>query len=304
MDKTQSRITRAMTADGSARVIFAETTAIVERAHEIHNTSKTMTAVLGRCLTAASIMGSLLKDKGNTVSLQINGDGPCGKIVCISDYCGNVRGYAENPDTELPPNSVGKLNVGGAVGNGTLTVVRDLGFGEPYIGVSNLVSGEIAEDITEYFASSEQTPTVCALGVLADKDNSCKAAGGFVLQLLPGADETIIPKLEANISNLEPVSAMVYRGDSAEQIIDRILFGIEYQLFDEIDIGYKCPCSRESYIRGLISIGSAELQSIIDEGKPIETRCRYCCATHKFDIDELKEMCEKAKAAEAERNEE
>ena len=287
---TKSKLTRAMTSDGSARLIFAETTAIVQRAHEIHETSKTVCAALGRALTAASMMGCLLKDKTDTLSIQLRGDGPAGSIVCISDYIGNVRGYVANPDVELPPNDKGKLNVGGAIGEGTLTVVRTHSGGEPYIGISNLVSGEIAEDITEYFAQSEQTPTVCALGVLCEKDSSCRAAGGFLLQLLPGADEEIIPKLEANIASLEPVTTMMSSGQGAAEIIDRILNGIEYDLFDEIEVDYECPCSRESYIRGLMSLGADELAKLAEEGKPIETKCRYCGAKNEFSVDELNDM--------------
>ena len=286
----QSRITRAMTRDGSARMIFAQTTSIVQRAHEIHQTSKTVTAALGRSLTATAMMGCLLKDPGNTLSLQIKGDGPMGRLVCISDYLGNVRGWVENPDAELPPNALGKLDVGGVVGAGTLTVVRDLGMEEPYIGVSDLVSGEIAEDITEYFAVSEQTPTVCALGVRCNVDFSCKAAGGFLLQLLPGADEGIISVLEQNLAGLDSVSHLIEQGESAQQIIDRVLNGIEYDLFDEIDIDYVCPCSRESYIRGLMSLGADELQSLLDEGEPVEVRCWYCGARHEFSLEELGDM--------------
>lgn len=286
----QSRITRAMTRDGSARMIFAQTTSIVQRAHEIHQTSKTVTAALGRALTATAMMGCLLKDQGNTLSLQIKGDGPMGRLVCISDYLGNVRGWVENPDAELPPNAMGKLDVGGVVGAGTLTVVRDLGMEEPYIGVSDLVSGEIAEDITEYFAVSEQTPTVCALGVRCNVDFSCKAAGGFLLQLFPGADEGIISVLEQNLAGLDSVSRLIEQGESAQQIIDRVLSGIEYDLFDEIDIDYVCPCSRESYIRGLMSLGADELQSLLDEGEPVEVRCRYCGARHEFSLEELGDM--------------
>ena len=200
-----SVITRAMTSDGSARIICADTTAIVQKAFEVHRTAKTMTAALGRSLTVTSLMGSLLKDKADTLSLQIKGDGPAGTILCVSNYRGDVRGYAENPDAELPPNEHGKLDVGGAVGQGTLCIIRDFGTGEPYVGISQLVSGEIAEDISEYFVTSEQTPTVCALGVRANTDNSCKSAGGFLLQLLPGADDSIIPALEKNIAALGSV---------------------------------------------------------------------------------------------------
>lgn len=290
-----SVITRVITCDGSARLIIADTSAIVQKAHIIHQTSKTITAVLGRCLTAASIMGSLLKEADNKLTLRINGDGPAGTIVCISDYTGCVRGYIENPDVELPPNPEGKLDVGGAIGRGTLTIIRDLGLAEPYTGISDLISGEIAEDITEYFASSEQTPTVCALGVRAATDNSCTAAGGFLLQLLPGYDESVIPQIEKNIKKLDPISTMIERGETGAEISAKIFNSIEYDLFDEIDIEYKCPCSRDTYERALISLGENELTDMINDGKPIETRCRYCKAKHVFTVDELKVMLEAAR---------
>lgn len=290
-----SNITRALSRDGGIRLIFAETTAVVRQAHIIHDTSKTITAVLGRCLTGASILGSLLKDEGSILTLQIDGNGPAGKIICISDYKGNVRGYIENPDIEMPPNEKGKINVGGAVGQGTLTVTRDLGHSETYSGVSNLVSGEIAEDITEYFASSEQTPSVCALGVRVAKDNSCVAAGGFLLQLMPGADGSAIDILERNINSLEPVSYLIERGEKPADIIKSIFMGIEYDIFDEIGIEYKCPCTRETYIRALISLGENELGDMIRQDKPIETVCRYCRTRNLFTISELKDMLEAAK---------
>jgi len=292
-----SLITRAMTKDGSARIVVANTTEIVERAHEIHNTSKTMTAALGRALTATSIMGSLLKDKEDIISLQFKGDGPAGSIVCISDYTGNVRGYAQNPNAELPPNDKGKLDVGGVVGKGSLIVTRKLKDSkEPYVGVSNIVSGEIAEDITEYFATSEQTPTVCALGVLANKDFSCKAAGGFILQLLPFADENIIPTLERNIASLPPISSIISDGASNTDIIEMVLNGIEYDLFDEIDTEYKCNCSRGRFIRGLMSLGIEELEKMLQEDEDTETCCLYCGAKHKFNKTSIQSMIDTLKS--------
>ena len=202
-----SLMTRAMTQDGMVRLFYADTTSIVQKAHTIHGTSKTMTAVLGRALTGASLMGTLLKDRESSVTLQFKGDGPAGTILCVSDYAGNVRGCAGDPTVELPPNEMGKLDVGGAVGRGTLYVMKDLGLKEPYIGMSPIVSGEIAEDITAYFASSEQIPTVCALGVRCNPDFSCKAAGGYLLQLMPGADESLIERVEKAVGALPPISA-------------------------------------------------------------------------------------------------
>lgn len=282
-----SVITRAMTADGSARILCADTTAIVQKAFEVHNTAKTMTATLGRSLTVTSLMGSLLKDKTDTLSLQIKGNGPAGTILCVSNYRGDVRGYAENPDIELPPNEHGKLDVGGAVGQGTLCIIRDFGTGEPYVGISQLVSGEIAEDISEYFVTSEQTPTVCALGVRANTDNSCKAAGGFLLQLLPGADEAIIPILEKNIASLGSVSKLIEVGRTPEEIIAMVLEGIEYDLFDSYEIEYQCTCNRDKYMRALISLNQADMDELAAAGEPIETECRFCHTKYSFEIDEI-----------------
>lgn len=288
-------LTRAMSNDGSVRLIFAETAAIVQRAHEIHDTSKTVTAALGRVLTAASMMGSLLKNRADRLTIQINGGGEAGMFTAIADYAGNVRGRVESPCAELPPNAMGKLDVGGVVAggepeNGILTVIRDTGGNEPYVGISRLVSGEIAEDITEYFAVSEQTPTVCALGVLCDTDISVKAAGGFLLQLMPNCDETIIPILEANIAALPPVTTLLRNALTPPEIMKLIFGEIEFDIFDSLEIGYVCPCSRDSYIRALIGLGTKELSDMIADGKPIETRCRYCGKTESFSVEELNDM--------------
>ena len=280
-------LVRAMTRDGSARILCADTTAIVQKAFEIHRTAKTMTAALGRSLTVTSLMGSLLKDKTDTLSLQIKGDGPAGTILCVSNYRGDVRGYAENPNTELPPNEHGKLDVGGAVGQGTLCIIRDFGTGEPYVGISQLVSGEIAEDISEYFVTSEQTPTVCALGVRANTDNSCKSAGGFLLQLLPGADDAMIPTLEKNIAALGSVSKLIEIGKTPEDIIAMVLEGIEYDLFDSYEIEYQCSCDRDKYLRALISLNQADMDELAESGEPIETECRFCHTKYIFAIDEI-----------------
>ena len=285
-----SVITRAMSCDGSIRVVATDSTAIVARAHEIHNTAKTMTAAMGRALTACSLIGCLLKNKTDSATLQICGDGPAGKIVCISDYKGNVRGWAENPDAELPPNAKGKLDVGGAVGAGTLTVIKDMGEAEPYCGMIDLVSGEIADDITQYFAVSEQTPTVCALGVLANTDCSCRAAGGFLLQLLPGYDPELIDTVEKNIAALPPVSTMVESGMTGEQMISAILAGIPFDIFDEIDTAYTCNCDRERYARALLTLGRDQLAELIAGGENVETRCRYCHATHVFTVEDIQNM--------------
>lgn len=284
-----SIISRAITADGSARMIFADTTDIVQKAADIHNTSKTMTAALGRCLTAAALMGSLLKDKDNTLTLQVNGGGPGGRICCVSDYKGNVRGYAENCEAELPPNSKGKLDVGGVVGkDGGLTVIKDMGMGEPYVGTCPLVSGEIAEDITQYFAVSEQIPTVCALGVRVDNDRKIIAAGGFLVQLLPGAEESVISAIERNMTTVSSVSAMIASGKTPEEITAAVLDGTGFEMFDEFDIDYKCNCSRERYLSALAGLSAGDIKEITsDPEKPIETVCRFCNGKYTFTPEEV-----------------
>lgn len=296
MSEKISIIKRAITTDGSARIFYTDSTAIVKRACEIHHTSKTMTAVLGRALTATSLMGSLLKDKDNTLTLQLRGDGPAGMVVCVSDYMGNVRGYAENPDAELPPNSVGKLDVGGAVGKGTMYIIKDLGMNEPYIGVSPIVSGEIAEDITEYFASSEQTPSVCALGVRVDHDNMCFAAGGFLLQLMPGYDDKTVDTIETNVNMLGSVSKLIADGKTGEEIIGMVFSGIEYEMFDEFDTEYRCTCNRDKYKTALIGLSEDDMNELRKTGEPIETNCRFCGKQYRFELEEIDEARREAKS--------
>jgi len=291
---SQSIITRAMTQDGSVRIVCTDSTAIVRRACEIHHTSKTVTAALGRTLTVTSLMGSLLKDKTDAITIQVRGNGPAGMLICVSDYIGNVRGYVENPDVELPPNGNGKLDVGGAVGAGSLYVIRDLGGGEPYVGISPLVSGEIGDDISQYYVSSEQTPTVCALGVRVNTDNMCKAAGGFLLQLMPGADESLIPQIEANIAAMGSVSKLIENGRTPEEIIGMALDGIPYDIFDTIDTEYRCTCSAEKYKKALISLNQEDMDELKADGKPIETECRFCHTKYVFTIEEILREREKA----------
>lgn len=288
------KIIRAITSDGSARLFFEISTDIVQRAHKIHGTSKTVTAVLGRALTAASLMGCMLKDKKDTLTLQFNGDGPVGSVLCVSDYSGNVRGCVGDPTVELPPNAKGKLDVGGAVGRGTFYVAKDMGGGEPYVGLCNIVSGEIAEDITQYFVTSEQTPTVCALGVRCNTDAGCKSAGGYILQLMPGADEATICRLEENIALIPSISKAVELENADEFVISTIFRGLEFEVFDEFDTEYRCTCSREGYERALISLGKDELSEMIAEGKPIEMTCRFCDNKQTFGTDRLTELLTQA----------
>lgn len=285
-----SVITRAMTQDGSVRIVCADTTEIVQTARQIQNCSKTMTAALGRCLTVTSLMGSLLKDKTDALTIQIKGDGPAGTILCVSDYMGNVRGYAADPTVELPPNAQGKLDVGGAVGAGSLYVIRDLGVGEPYVGISPLVSGEIGDDISQYYVNSEQTPTVCALGVRVNTDLRCKAAGGFLMQLMPGADDSLIPTLEKNVAEIGSVSKLIELGRTPEEIIAMAFDGIPYDLFDQYEIEYRCTCSREKYQRALVSLSDADMAELSESGQPVETECRFCKKKYTFALEELAKL--------------
>lgn len=290
-----SVLTRVLSRDGSAMVVAANTTDIVAKAHDIHSLSKTMTAALGRALTAASIMGSMLKSDNQSLTLKFSGDGPGGTLCCVSDYHGNVRGYADNPDAELPPNAKGKLDVGGVVGKGPMYVLRDLGMEQPYVGVAQIVSGEIAEDITNYYASSEQTPTVCGLGVLVNRDFTCRAAGGFMVQLLPFADEETVKLIEQNIEKIDPVSKMIDDGLSNIEIIERIFDGIPFDVLDTADIDYKCNCNRDRYERALLSLGKKELAKLYSENRPVETCCNFCNKKYVFELPEIAEMIKSAK---------
>ncbi len=286
-------ITRAMTRDGNARVIVVNSKNMTNTAIAYHKLSPTAAAALGRSLAAASMIGVMLKNPSDSATLSFSGDGACGKIIAVSDYVGNVKGYIENPQADLPLNSVGKLDVSGAVGKGLMHLVRDVGEKEPYVGLTPIVSGEIAEDITNYFATSEQIPTVCGLGVLVDTDHTCKSAGGFMIQLLPGAEDTFIDKLEKRMALVYSVSAYFDRGLSNEEIIKEILGDeIEFDIFDENDIGYVCDCSRDRTRRALYSLPTKDIDEMIADGEEIEMTCRFCDRIYKFDIDELKKIRE------------
>lgn len=289
-------LVRGNSTDGSIRVFAAITTELVNEAHRIHNTSATASAALGRLLTGAAIMGAQLKSESDSITLQINGEGPLGIMIAVTDSSSRVRGYAANPQADLPLNAAGKLDVGGAVGPGFLSVVRDLGLKEPYIGRTPLVSGEIAEDMTYYFAKSEQVPTAVALGVLVDTDLTIKAAGGYMIQLMPEATEETAERLTQIIENAPSVTEMITSGMSAEDIAFSITSGFDMLIENNaVHPEYRCKCSRERMERALISIGKQELEDIIKEQGEAEMSCQFCDKKYHFDKSELEELCKKAK---------
>ena len=283
---------RCITSDGAIMAVCADTTDIVAKAEQYHNTSAVVTAALGRLLTAASMMGNMLKNEKCSLTLRVSGDGPTGNLVAVSDYIGNVRGYAQKSVVEIPLNNKGKLDVGGAVGNGILYVIKDLGMKEPYVGQVPLVTGEIAEDITSYYAVSEQTPTVCALGVLVNPDLTVKAAGGFIIQMLPGYTDSEIDRLESAINELEPVTKMLSDGKSPKEIMDLALKNFEYEVLYEEKTEYKCKCSEERTKKALYSIGNDDLKEMVEANEDIEIKCHFCNKVYTFTPEKLTKILE------------
>lgn len=281
----------AITRDGGAVCHALDSTDICARAERIHRTSAVVTAALGRLLTASSLMGNLLKEDEASLTLRLQGDGPVGSVIAVSDSAGNVRGYAQEPIVELPLNARGKLDVAGAVGkSGSLYVMKDFGYGEPYIGQTPIVSGEIAEDITHYYAVSEQMPTVCALGVLVAPDLTVLHAGGFLAQLLPGADEGTLKALERSVDALPPVTVMLGEGATAADLATRVLAGMEPEILDEKTVEYRCNCTRERVERALISLGRNELTAMADERPVTEVDCHFCNKKYRFNPTELRAL--------------
>lgn len=287
---------RCITSDGSIAAIALDSKDIVGRAEHIHVTSAVNTAALGRLLTAASMMGSQMKGAQDSLTLKLNGGGPAGSLIAVSDSSGNVRGYVQEPVVELPLNQYGKLDVAGAVGkDGLLYVIKDLGMKEPYIGNTPIVSGEIAEDITHYFAVSEQIPSVCALGVLVDRDLTVKAAGGYLLQLLPMADDGIIDRLEENVRQMPPVTVMLEEGLSPLDILKKALTGFEVEILEESKVSYRCNCSRERVEKALLSVGYEELMSMAQEEETTEVSCHFCEKKYRFNQKEISELAKRGK---------
>lgn len=287
-------IVRATAGGGQIRAFAATTKNLVEEARVRHNTSPVATAALGRLLTAGAMMGSMMKNETDVLTLQIKGDGPIGGLTVTADAKANVKGYVENPDVILPPKN-GKLDVGGALGIGLLNVIKDMGLKEPYVGQTILQTGEIAEDLTYYFATSEQVPSSVGLGVLMDKDNTVHCAGGFIVQVMPFVTDEVLNKLEENIRKISSVTSMLDDGHTPEQMLEKILEGLDLEITDTIPAQFECNCSHERIEKAIISIGKKDIQEMIDEGKEVEVKCHFCNTAYKFSVEELKDILKRAK---------
>ncbi|RZS92856.1 Hsp33 family molecular chaperone HslO [Cuneatibacter caecimuris] len=283
-------IVRATAAKGQIRAFAATTKNLVEKAREIHNTSPVATAALGRLLTAGAMMGIMMKNDGDLLTIQIRGDGPIQGLTVTADAKGRVKGYAFEPDVEIPANAQGKLDVAGALGNGILNVIRDTGMKEPYVGQTILVSGEIAEDLTYYFATSEQVPSSVGLGVLMNRENTVRQAGGFILQLMPDAGDEIIAELEERLKQVTSVTSVLDEGKTPEQLLEILLGDLNLEILDRIPAEFSCNCSKERVAKAVISIGKKEIAEMIAEDNPIEVNCHFCNSHYQFDVNELKEF--------------
>lgn len=285
-------IVRAVTDDGFVKISAVTARGVVERAREIHDLSPTASAALGRTLCGASMLGELMKEDDASLTIRVNGGGPAGSVIAVSDSGGNVRGYVANPQADLPTRSDGKLDVGGLVGrDGMLTVSRDIGLKEPYVGSVELVTGEIAEDLAQYMVESEQIPSAVGLGVLVDTDKTIKAAGGFIVQLMPGAPEELISKLEDNIFMMDQLTTVLDE-DGVDAVIDQVLAGLTHETVLRKPIEYRCNCSRERVADALRAVGAAELRSMAEEGKPAEVTCQFCDKVYEFTPEELLSLAE------------
>ena len=287
-------IVRATAGGGQVRAFAATTRELVEEARVRHNTSPVATAALGRLLTAGTMMGSMMKNDTDVLTLQIKADGPLAGITVTADANGNVKGYVENPDVVIPPKN-GKLDVGGAVGIGLLNVIKDMGLKEPYVGQTILVTSEIAEDLTYYFANSEQVPSSVGLGVLMNKDNTVRCAGGFIVQVMPFVTDEVLNRLEDNIKKISSVTSMLDAGDTPEQILGHVLEGLDMVVTDTLDTKFACNCSHERIEKAIISVGKKDIQEMIDAGEDVEVKCHFCNTAYKFTVDELKDILKRAK---------
>ena len=287
-------IVRATAADNQIRAFAATTTQVVEIARQHHNTSPVATAALGRLLTAGAMMGSMMKNDTDMLTLQIRGDRPIQGITVTADSHANVKGYVGNPDVVLPPKN-GKLDVGGAVGIGLLQVIKDMGLKEPYSGQTILVSSEIAEDLTYYFANSEQVPSSVGLGVLMEKNNTVRCAGGFIIQLMPFAEEKTISQLEENLKNVTSVTALLDQGYTPEQLLETLLGNLGLEITDTVPTQFYCNCSKERVEQAVVSIGRKEIQEMIDDGEDIEVKCHFCNTAYRYTVDELKNIIKRSK---------
>ena len=285
---------KATAANGYIRAFAATTRDLVEEAKNDHNTSPVATAALGRMLTAAAMMGSMMKGEKDLLTLKIEGDGPLGGVISTANNHGEVKGYPFNPTVLIPANAKGKLDVAEAIGVGLMSVIMDTGMKEPYVGQVALLSGEIAEDLTYYYATSEQTPSSVGLGVLLNKDNTIKASGGFIIQLMPGCPDEIIDKLEEKINGLSPVTTMLSEGMSPNDILKHILGDMDIEFTESLDLSFKCNCNKDRIEKALISVGEKELKEMIDDGKPIEVKCHFCNKAYEFKVNELEDMLRKA----------
>ncbi len=288
-------IVRATAADNQIRAFAATTKELVEKARAAHDTSPVATAALGRLLTGGVMMGVMMKGGKDLLTLQVKGDGPIGGITVTADSQGHVKGYVENPDVLLPANALGKLDVGGAVGNGMLRVIKDMGLKEPYVGQVALETGELGDDLTYYFATSEQVPSSVGLGVLMEKDNTVKQAGGFIIQLMPFTDEKVIEALEKKISEVQSVTSMLNLGMTPEDILNELLGEFHPEISEKIPAEFHCDCSKKRVEKVLISLGKKELASIINDGKPVELKCHFCNSGYTFTTEELKEILKKSR---------
>ena len=287
-------IVRATAANGQVRAFAAITREIVEKARQHHGTSPVATAALGRLLTAGTMMGSMMKNETDMLTLQVRGDGPIGGITVTADSKGDVKGYVENPDVMLPPKN-GKLDVGGAVGIGLLQVIKDMGLKEPYSGQTILVSSEIAEDLTYYFANSEQVPSSVGLGVLMEKDNTVKTAGGFIIQMMPFAEDATISQIEENLKLVTSVTELLDKGYTPEQLLEELLGNVGLEITDTMPTRFYCNCSKERVEQAVASVGKKDIQEMINDGKPIEVKCHFCNTAYHYSVEELKNILKRSK---------